>query len=865
MTNNAFYRATNEPELNVETVHSALSHLKLAQFIEAYRSQGYRSANLDPLHTIALPEVPELTPAFHHLSDADVDRTRATIGFSATTLTQLERQLKATYCHAIGLDCSSVRDQTRRQWLFEQIEQGSATTSDATTQQAAPLQPLLQRLVQAEEWERYVQDTYPKAKRFSLEGCESLLPLMDALVDASSTHGVKKLFFAMPHRGRLNLLVNLMELAPWDILRHFDSSQDSMAPRYDLPFHLGCKVVKKAVAGDVELELAHNPSHLESVYPVLLGMTRAYQDAQCPGEPFPASVVLHGDAAFCGQGVVMESLKLTQHSGYSVHGTIHVIINNQIGFTTANPVNVAANSYCTDIARIIDAPVIHVNADQPEAVLRAARLAFAYRLKFGVDVVIDLIGYRRWGHAEQDTATVTQPQLHALIDRHPSITALLGQHDPDQIALWREQARQAFSQRDDDALHAAHAARKTEHDDKTLTALSQDKMSWFVEKMTTLPPHFDAHPNIAALIRKWRDTVAHESRNADWCFAENMAYASLLDAGINLRISGMDVERGTFMHRHAAWHSQQDGIHTAQKFIPLKQVAASQSRVSLVNSPLSEEAVLGFEYGFSVKAGAQNLVIWEAQFGDFVNGAQIMVDQYISSGADKWGHDCALTLLLPHGYEGVGPEHSSAYLSRFLLLCAQDNMRIVYPSESAQWFHLLRQQATLSPRKPLVVMAPKGQLYQKPASHSPLDKFVDGKFEPVLADPHQPAPEQVERVVLCSGKFFYDLEAQRQASTEPSAATVAILRLEQLYPFPQQELQQALAAMCNLKEIVWAQEEDKNQGAWLFVREHLETLLPTQSTLRHVCRQASASGAHASIANHAAEQLSLVKAALGPV
>ena len=705
MTNHALNRVTIEPDaaaLNVETVQSALSHLKLAQFIKAYRSLGYRAANLDPLHTIALPEDPELKPAFYDLSDADVGRASAAAGFPAATVAQLEQQLKAIYCRAIGLDCSSVRDLSRRQWLFEQIEQESA--ADAPAPRAA----VLQRLVQAEEWERYVQSTYPKAKRFSLEGCESLLLLMDALVDASSTHGIKKLLFAMPHRGRLNLLVNLMELAPWDILRHFDSTQESMVPRYDLPFHLGCKVLKKAAGGDVDVELAHNPSHLESVYPVLLGMARAHQDAHSPDEPFPASVVLHGDAAFCGQGVVMESLKLTQHSGYSIHGTIHVIINNQIGFTTANPINIAANSYCTDIARIVDAPVLHVNADEPEAVLRAARIAFAYRLEFGVDVVLDLIGYRRWGHAEQDTATVTQPQLHALIDRHPSITELLGKDDAAQLALWRAQAREAFSRRDDDAVHAPHAAHlqgAAEH--QRLASLTHDKMSWFIEKMTTLPPHFDAHPTIDALIKKWRDTVSYDKRSADWCFAENMAYASLLHAGVNLRISGMDVERGTFMHRHAAWHSQQEGINTAQKFIPLKQVAAPQSRVSLVNSPLSEEAVVGFEYGYSVQAGPQNLVIWEAQFGDFVNGAQIMVDQYISSGADKWGHDSALTLLLPHGYEGVGPEHSSAYLSRFLLLCAEDNMRVIYPSESAQWFHLLRDQATSPLRKPLVVIAPR--------------------------------------------------------------------------------------------------------------------------------------------------------------
>ena len=855
---------------NVSTLSQ--SQQKIIRYIEAHRQHGYRVARLDPLDTIKLPALPELSSAFWGITDDDVRRWQHPAGgFSGNTVHQLDQHLQILYRGSIGVDGSGVRDPAKRQWLFdafEQQQQRHLQHPPSLEQQSA----LLQRLVQAEQWEQLVQEHYPKAKRFSLEGCESLLLLMDALLDASNAQGIRKFFFAMPHRGRLNLLVNFMQVAPDRILSHFDYAADKPQEHHDLPFHLGATSTRETVHGVVELKLAHNPSHLESVYPVLLGMTRAAQDAQSVTTAAPTSVVLHGDAAFSGQGVVMESLKLAQHSGYAINGTLHVIINNQIGFTTPNPLSPASHTLCTDIARIVDAPVLHVNADDPVAVVQVAQLAFAYRQQFGVDVVIDLVGYRRWGHAEQDTASVTQAPLHALIDRQPSVTHLFRERLQqsfadfvDHQAQWRAQARASFNtvtQQVKNTQQQAVARPATEA--STETAVALPRLAQFVESMTSLPANFQAHPVVTTLIDKWQAAVRHTDGVADWCLAENLAYASLLSEGYSIRLSGMDVERGTFMHRHAIWHNQladmrvKDSVALA-RHMPLLRVAAGQARCAIVNSPLSEEAVLGFEYGYSVQTSKPGLVMWEAQFGDFVNGAQIMLDQYVSSGAAKWGYQSGLVVSLPHGYEGVGPEHSSAYLSRFLLLCAQENMRVVYLSESAQWFHLLREQARSPQPKPLIVMAPKAQLYQNPASFSAVAKLTAGGFQAVLADPQQRANEQVKRVVLCSGKLFHDLDAQRRLASLPS---VALLRMEQLYPVPAAQLQAELARFPALTEVVWAQEEDKNQGAWYFLREELEQMLPAQLSLRLVCRPARAAGAHASVTQHKTEQAALVLDAL---
>lgn len=871
------------PYMQYEALRASLSLMKVQEFIEAHRRVGYRAANLEPLGGNPAVDMPELTPEFYGLDDMnialsdivllDIALSDIDVPLNVTTIEQLDQRLKKLYCGAIGLDTSSMRDASRRQWLIARMERELLAPPPSQEQAASNHR----RLTHAEQWERNVQRAYPKAKRFSLEGCESLLPLMDTLVDMAGRHGIGKLFLGMPHRGRLNLLVNLMDVPAGDILQHFDTGTDTGKPEYDLPYHLGCSTVRQTPNGPVALFLAHNPSHLQSVYPVVLGMARACQDEQRLPESRCVPVMIHGDAAFSGQGVVMESLKLAQYSGYTVQGTVHIIVNNQIGFTTPNPLNIHAHVYCTDISRIVDAPVLHVNADHPEAVVQAARIAFDYRMKFGADILIDLIGYRRWGHAEQDTAEITQPQLHDRIDRHPSITTLhrqsaaAGVSDAD-IALWQAEALALFERKNPQPKDGAPLLAPVQAPTHAQAGpVSLERLQQLVTQMTTLPAQFNAHPIIGKLAEKWRLAVTREDHAVDWCFAENMAYASLLASGHGVRISGMDVGRGTFMHRHAVWHSQQaagaaaaagkaaDPAVRPSEFVPLRQVVAGQAAFDIYNSPLTEEAVLGFEYGYSVETVKHRLVIWEAQFGDFVNGAQIMVDQYISAGEEKWGYRSALTMLLPHGYEGVGPEHSSAYLSRFLQLCADRNIRVAYPSNSAQWFHLLREQALAEERKPLVVIAPKGTLYSNQRSFSPLAKLIDGRFLAVLPDPDAISAEAVTRVVLSSGKLFYDLQAGRETT---GVGTTALIRIERLYPFPADELATELAKYSNLVEVVWAQEEDKNQGAWQFFREHQEDVIPAGVSLRCVCRTATAAGARASTRQHLAGQLLLVASAL---
>jgi 2-oxoglutarate dehydrogenase E1 component len=556
-------------------------------------------------------------------------------------------------------------------------------------------------------------------------------------------------------------------------------------------------------------------------------------------------------------------LNLTRNSGYALGGTIHIIVNNQIGFTTPNPMHVHDNTYCTDIARMIDAPVIHVNADYPEDVIRAARIAFDYRMRYEADVVIDLIGYRRLGHSEHDIPAITQPRVQASVALHPTVTAryhgAIGPAVP--LAELRADALRVLQAQPIKADTPARAPGESGGSGKEATMsnrpVSLERIRTLTAAVTCVPSGFRLHEFVAKLIAKWQSAATSASHVVDWCFAENVAYASLLEEGFGIRLSGMDVGRGTFMHRHAVWHAQD--AHAAESVhIPLRHVAAVQGAFDIVNSPLTEEAALGFEYGYSVQT-KKRLTIWEAQFGDFVNGAQVIIDQYIAAGEYKWGYQSALTVLLPYGHEGVGPEHSSGYLGRFLQLCADNNLRVVVPSTSAQWFHLLREQARADCARPLVVMSPKTQLHGNPASHSPLDDFINGSFESILLDPGIMDPRAVTRVVLCSGKLFYELQKARDESRDTSTALV---RVEQLYPFPHDALASVLTPFEKLEEVVWAQEEDRNQGAWRFVREALEQVLLPGRRLRDVCRTSTASGAHASIRAHRKEQRRLVASAL---
>ncbi len=834
------------------------------RFIDAHRQQGHRCAALDPWGATSPMGAPHLLPARFGLRPGDSLTTDGSAVLGAMQVRELDRRLKAIYCGPLALDTSAVRDETRRAWLHARMESAAA---------AAPVggRGLLDRLIQAEAWEHHVMRRFPHGKRFSLEGCEALLPLLDALMERAAAQGVEEVFLGMPHRGRVNVLVNVLGMPPADVLDHFDPQSRQPELHRDLVYHLGGRSEVMTCHGAISVTLACNPSHLQSVYPVVMGMAHANQARhdRPAGTDGTLAIVMHGDAAFAGQGVVMETLALTQKKGYSVGGAVHVVINNQMGFTEPNPMDAWAPRYCTDVTRMIDAPVLRANADAPEQVLRAAEIAVDYRMTFGADVVIDLVGYRRLGHSEHDIPELTSPQRYAHAESKPSVVEVYGEALASRdrasdagmasyIAHARAAASAAFAR---DVPAAAVLSRAAPSLPRGIAPLSRPWLQATMSAMTRLPEDFQPHPVVQALIARWNATAGDEAAAADWCFAENVAYASALAAGIPVRISGMDVRRGTFLHRHAVWNNQAPKEDGEDEFVPLRQLGADAARFDVVNSVLSEEAVLGFEYGYSVQ-DPQTLTIWEAQFGDFVNGAQVFVDQYISGGEEKWDYRSALTLLLPHGYEGIGPEHSSAYLNRFLDLCAGDNLRVACPSTSAQMFHLLRRQASCEVRKPLIVLTPKGTLYQEEASHSPVRQLMEGEFQPVFDDDAVDAvdADAVTRVVLCSGKLYYDLRRARQAGVRDH---VALLRLEQFHPFPHAALARILSRYGGLRALVWAQEENRNQGAWSFVRDELAALCPPGAALHGVTRPSTASGATSSVAIHQRQQRDLVIRAMG--
>ena len=858
-------------------------------FIEAHRRDGHRCARLDPLGVSRPADPTLLDPQRFGLQPGDWLSPAGTPLWSARTVADLDRVLKSIYCGGLALDASAVRDAARREWLFHEMEAAPPGAGGAAGRLA-----LLERLIRAQGWEEHVAQAFPHAKRFSLQGNETLIPLLDALCEEAAGLGVRRIFLGMPHRGRVNVLVNLMGFAPARVLDYFDPKSPHPELHTDLVYHLGGERELDTPRGRVTLTLAHNPSHLQSVHPVLTGLARACQDALSrahadqDGRRLVLPLMLHGDAAFAGQGVVMETLMLGGKPGYTVGGTVHVIINNQVGFTEPNPMSAWPAQYCTDVTRMVDAPVLRVNADEPEQALRAAAIAMAWRARFGSDIVIDLIGYRRLGHSESDVPALTRPRIHALMQSHPTIVdryaAALradGVVPPDtdmasHVTHGRVRAHQAFA---DPAMPEEDESPAPLRRPGEVPPLDAAALRALVEPMVRWPEGFEPHAMVRTLADHWRRMAGLDEPPlaADWCFAENLAYATILRGGLNLRISGMDVRRGTFLHRQAVWTSQAaDGDGGPRDFVPLRQIAqdggesgesgggAADGRVpagrfDIFNSPLSEEAVLGFEYGYSV--GAQRtLTVWEAQFGDFVNGAQVFVDQYISSGEEKWGDTSSLTVLLPHGNEGIGPDHSSGYLSRFLQLCGEDNMRVACPSTAAQWFHLLRRQAFDTLRKPLIVMSPKGTLYWEKASHAAIEDLTHGRFQPVIDDAGIKLPRQVERLLLCSGKVYYDLDRGRHSVAR---ADLAIARIEQFYPFPEDEIVALLARYPALVEITWVQEEHRQQGAWTFIREHMDGLLPRQVQLRCVARRANGSGATSSHAIHQLEQVELVARALG--
>ncbi|UXH77088.1 2-oxoglutarate dehydrogenase E1 component [Roseateles amylovorans] len=863
----------------------------IAALLEAFRRNGHQWARLDPL---AMPDEasaeapalgdrfddPLLHPAQFGLSPHDPVADDGATVLGASDVGALRERLQALYCGTLSLDLSAVRDEDRRRWWQQRMEapQAPLTTAGA--------RDLLARLARVEGWERHLQQRFPHGKRFSLEGCEALLPLLDAVLDAAAGQGVDQVLMGMPHRGRVNVLVNLMGRRVDEITDYFETAPAHPERQRDLVYHLGGESQVQTSNGPVRVRLSANPSHLQSVYPVVVGMTRAARSTAADRPDRCMAVVMHGDAAFAGQGVVMETLAMGQKPGYEVGGVVHIIINNQLGFTEPNRMDAQAARYCTDPTRMVDAPVLRASADDPEAVLRAARLAVDYRARFGTDVVIDLVGYRRFGHSEHDVPALTSPDLYRRIPAKPGVTTLYAQ----QLAASGRLAQAVASQLADEvnafdpaspllsatpiggesttppngAVNGAANASSAAGASKAPSDVMP--LHELLTALADLPPSFQPHPLLRDQLARWRAMAADDRQPADWCTAEALAWAQVLQAGVGVRLSGLDVQRGTFLHRHAVWHHQGGEGATSSApapstWTPLARFASKAARWEVHNSVLSEEAVLGYEYGHSVQ-GRDVLTVWEAQFGDFVNGAQVYLDQYISSGEEKWGVDASLTVLLPHGYEGVGPEHSNGFLSRVLQLCGADNLRVAMPSTSGQYAQLLRRQALDPVRKPLIVLTPKAVLLGESRSHTPVGEVAGGHFQTVLDDASLDEAQAgaVRSIVLSSGKVHYDLLSGREA--QPEAASTALVRVEQLYPFPSAALAAVLRRYPQAEQITWVQEETRNQGAWHFVRDELTSLLPAGVALREVSRAVTAAGATASAAIHRQQQAALVRRAL---
>jgi 2-oxoglutarate dehydrogenase E1 component len=837
---------------------------RVIELIHAYRVRGHLMADTDPLH-FKQRSHPDLDIVRHGLTLWDLDREFPTGGFAGQKVLKLREilgLLRDSYCRTIGVEYMHIQDPEQRQWLQDRIER-PAVKADRDEQLR-----ILERLNAAEAFETFLQTKYVGHKRFSLEGGESVIPLLDAVLESAAREALDEVVIGMPHRGRLNVLANIVGKSYGQIFREFDGDIDTSTAHGsgDVKYHLGADGTYQSSSGDkVAVSLTSNPSHLEAVDPVLEGIVRAKQDKLDKGSHgfTVLPVLLHGDAAFAGQGVVAETLNLSQLSGYRTGGTVHVVVNNQVGFTTS-PASARSSMYATDVARMVQAPIFHVNGDDPEACVRVARLAFEFRQAFRKDVVVDMICYRRRGHSEVDEPSFTQPLMYDLIEAQRSTRkryteALIGRGDISleeaQAALrnYQDQLEKVFVETRDAGSQpgAVPANDQGAEGGVADTTTTPEVLKQIVDTQVNFPTTFSVHPRLLPQLQRRAQMLADGT--IDWALGETFAFGSLLLDGHPVRLAGQDSRRGTFGQRHAVVVDRK----TAAEYTPLANLGGEQARFFVYDSLLSEFAALGFEYGYAV-ARPDALVCWEAQFGDFVNGAQTIIDEFISAAEGKWSQRSGVVLLLPHGYEGQGPDHSSARPERFLQLCAEDNMTVAMPSTPASYFHLLRQQV-LGPRRcPLVVFTPKSMLRLKLAV-SAAEDFTDRGFQPVLADPAAPDPAGVERVVLCTGKVFYDLAVARD-KTEQSG--VALLRLEQLYPLPADELRAALAPYAGVRDIVWVQEEPANMGAWPFVALHLPDLLPDGAALRRISRRESASPAVGSSKVHETEQAALLAAAL---
>ena len=844
----------------------------VSQYISAVRYRGHREANLDPLNLYERPASGDLDPREYGLTDADMAtrfNTGSLFGADEMTLGDIKKLLEETYCRTIGTELTHVSSTEQKRWVQERLERsrGRPNFDDAKRRD------ILRWLTAGRKLEEFLHRKYVGQKRFSLEGGESLIPLLDELVQRSGESSVREVVIGMAHRGRLNVLVNIFGKHPKVLFGEFEGKIDVGSGSGDVKYHLGFSSDVMTPGGATHIVLAFNPSHLEVINPVVEGSVRARQTRRGDHERNQVlPILVHGDAAFAGQGVVTETLNLAETRGYSTGGTVHVVVNNQIGFTTSDPLDSRSTLYCTDVAKLVQAPIFHVNGNDPDAVLFVTQLALDFRMRFHKDVVIDLVCYRRHGHNEADEPMVTQPMMYQKIRKQKGVRRLyaeqleaegvIGPGDADKVT----EAYLEALERDDVVSRPVldetvdFVVDWTPYIDKHWrspgdTAISLDTIERLGSKMTEYPEDFKLHRVVDRLINARRE-MARGERPMDWGFAESLALGTLVQDGYSVRLSGQDSERGTFAHRHATLHNQ----NARGTYQPLAHLSENQARFEVINSLLSEEAVLGFEYGYST-AEPECMVIWEAQFGDFANGAQVIIDQFLSSSEAKWNRFCGLTLLLPHGYEGAGPEHSSARLERFLQLCAEDNIQVCVPSTPAQIFHLLRRQMVRPVRKPLVIMSPKSLLRHRLAV-STREELVDGGFQLLIDEVDDIAPKDVTRLVLCSGKVYYDLLEKRR---EHQLDHVAIVRVEQTYPFPEDEIVATLKRYSNATDIVWAQEEARNQGTWFFMlsRRHLAGLISSKHRLIYAGREYSASPAVGYLNVHLEQQRDLVFSALG--
>ncbi|WP_095063691.1 2-oxoglutarate dehydrogenase E1 component [Pseudomonas sp. Irchel s3f19] len=845
--------------------------VEVLRLIQAYRMRGHQAAKLDPLGLWQRPAPVDLSINHYGLTNADLDTTfRAGdlfIGKEEASLREIFEALQKTYCRTIGAEFTHIVDSEQRSWFQQRLESVRGRPEFSADVQAH----LLERVTAGEGLEKYLGTKYPGTKRFGLEGGESLIPMLDEMIQRSGSYGTKEVVIGMAHRGRLNVLVNTFGKNPRELFDEFEGKKMNELGSGDVKYHQGFSSNVMTTGGEVHLAMAFNPSHLEIVSPVVEGSVRARQDRRndtVGDKVLPISI--HGDAAFAGQGVVLETFQMSQTRGFKTGGTVHIVINNQVGFTISNPLDARSTEYATDVAKMIQAPILHVNGDDPEAVLFVTQLAIDYRMQFKRDVVVDLVCYRRRGHNEADEPNGTQPLMYQQISKQRTTRELYaealiqaGRIDAERAqakideyrnaldnglhvvkSLVKEPNRELFVDWRPYLGHAWTARHDTRFDLKTLQDLSA--------KLLELPEGFVVQRQVSKIYED-RQKMQAGGLPINWGYAETMAYATLQFEGHPIRMTGQDIGRGTFSHRHAVLHNQKD----ASTYVPLQNLFPGQPRFDLYDSFLSEEAVLAFEYGYSTTT-PNALVIWEAQFGDFANGAQVVIDQFITSGEHKWGRLCGLTMLLPHGYEGQGPEHSSARLERYLQLCAEHNIQVCVPTTPAQIYHLLRRQVIRPLRKPLIVLTPKSLLRHKLAI-STLEDLAEGSFQTVIPEIDNLDPAKVERLVLCSGKVYYDLLEKRRAEGRED---IAIVRIEQLYPFPEDDLVEILAPYTNLKHAVWCQEEPMNQGAWYSSQHHMRRILGRHNkalVLEYAGREASAAPACGYASKHAEQQEKLLQ------